>query len=120
MFCAIIPTIHEQAALVLEMTPKECFDLLASSQPPVLLDVREDWELAIASLPAALHIPMDQVPERMDELDNKRPVVVMCRSGARSMQVASYLVQNGFPRVFNLQGGILAWSEQVDQSIPSY
>ena len=104
----------------MEMTPKECFDLLASSQPPVLLDVRENWELAIASLSAALHIPMDQVPERMDELDRKRLVVVMCRSGARSMQVATYLVQNGFPRVFNLQGGILAWSEQVDRSIPSY
>ena len=86
----------------------------------MLPDVREDRELAIASLPAALHIPLDQVSGRMDELDNQRPVVVMCRSGARSMQVASYLVQNGFPRVFNLQGGILAWSEQVDQSIPSY
>lgn len=92
--------------------------MLASSQPPVLPDVREDRELAIASLPAALHIPLDQVSGRMDELDNRRPVVVMCRSGARSMQVAAYLVQNGCPRVFNLQGGILAWSEQVDQSIP--
>ncbi len=105
---------------MLQMTPKECFDQLASEQPPVLLDVREDWELAIAGLSAAIHIPMDQVPERMDELDMKRPVVVMCRSGARSMQVASFLIQNGFPRVFNLKGGILAWSEQVDQSIPSY
>ncbi|MCH8930967.1 MAG: sulfurtransferase [Proteobacteria bacterium] len=92
--------------------------VLASSQPPVLPDVREDRELAIASLPAALHIPLDQVPGRMDEPDNRRPAVVMCRSGARSMQVAAYLVQNGCPRVFNLQGGILAWSEQVDQSIP--
>ena len=92
--------------------------MLASSQPPVLPDVREDRELAIASLPAALHIPLDQVSGRMDELDNRRPVVVMCRSGARSMQVTAYLVQNGCPRVFNLQGGILAWSEQVDQSIP--
>ncbi len=84
----------------------------------MLPDVREDRELAIASLPAALHIPLDQVSGRMDELDNQRPVVVMCRSGARSMQVAAYLVQNSCPRVFNLQGGILAWSEQVDQSIP--
>lgn len=92
--------------------------MLASSQPPVLPDVREDRELAIARLPAALHIPLDQVPGRMDELDNQRPAAVMCRSGARSMQVAAYLVQNGCPRVFNLQGGILAWSEQVDQSIP--
>ena len=105
---------------MLQMTPKECLDLLASDQPPVLLDVREDWELAIAGLSAAIHIPMDQVPERMGELDKQRPVVVMCRSGVRSMQVTAYLVQNGFARVFNLEGGIVAWSEQVDQSIPSY
>ncbi|MCZ6826955.1 MAG: rhodanese-like domain-containing protein [Gammaproteobacteria bacterium] len=105
---------------MLRMTPKECFDQLGSDQPPVLLDVREDWELAIAGLSAAIHIPMDQVPERLAELDKERPVVVMCRSGARSMQVASYLVQNGFPQVFNLEGWILALSEQVDQSIPSY
>ena len=105
---------------MLQMTPNECLDLLASDQPPVLLDVREDWELAIAGLSAAIHIPMDQVPERIGELDKKRPVVVMCRSGARSMQVTAYLVQNGFARVFNLEGGIVAWSEQVDQSIPSY
>ena len=107
-------------AKVLQIQPLALKKQLDDGEDICLVDVREDWELAIASLPAALHIPMDQVPERMDELDNKRPVVVMCRSGARSMQVASYLVQNGFPQVFNLQGGILAWSEQVDQSIPSY
>ncbi len=86
----------------------------------MLPDVREDREPASAGLPAALHIPLDQVPGHMDEPDNRRLVVVMCRSGVRSMQVAAYLVQNGCPRVFNLQGGILAWPEQVDQSIPGY
>jgi len=74
----------------------------------------------MANISAALHIPMNQVPRRLNELDVERPVVVMCRSGARSRQVASYLVQNGFLHVFNLDGGILAWSEQVDPSIPAY
>ncbi|MCZ6561178.1 MAG: rhodanese-like domain-containing protein [Gammaproteobacteria bacterium] len=103
-----------------QISPQECRDQLASSRPPVLLDVREDWELAIASLPAAIHISMDQVAGRVGELEKQRPIVVMCRSGARSAQVAAYLVQNGFPQVFNLDGGILAWSKQLDPSIPSY
>jgi rhodanese-related sulfurtransferase len=109
-----------EIAGMLQISPKECSDQLASSRPPVLLDVRENWELAIASLPTAIHIPMDQVAGRVDELEKQRPIVVMCRSGARSAHVAAYLVQNGFPQVFNLDGGILAWSEQLDPSIPSY
>ncbi len=103
-----------------QISPAECQARLDSVNPPVLLDVREDWELAIASLPAAVHIAMDQVPDRINELNPRHPVVVMCRSGARSRQVVSYLVQNGFPEVANLEGGILAWSEELDPSIPTY
>jgi rhodanese-related sulfurtransferase len=84
-----------------------------------LLDVREDWELGVASVPGIVHIPMGQVAERIGELDRSREVVVLCRSGRRSLEVAKFLQQNGFKAV-NLAGGILAWSREVDATIPTY
>jgi rhodanese-related sulfurtransferase len=87
---------------------------------PVVLDVREGWELDIARIPDVLHIPMSEVPGRLAELDAARELVVMCRSGGRSAQVAQFLTRNGFQSVANLTGGILAWSRDVDPSIKSY
>lgn len=89
----------------------------------VLLDVREDWELATAAVDGALHIPMDEVPARLDELREMRgdrDLVIMCHSGMRSQRVAEFLNQQGLGGVFNLEGGIDAWSREVDPSIPSY
>lgn len=103
-----------------EITPGE-FTARAGTDPtPLLLDVREDWELAIARLEQAVHIPMGEVPARLGELDPAREIVVMCRSGGRSAQVARFLQQQGFGKVWNLAGGILAWSEQVDPSLAQY
>lgn len=103
-----------------EMTPAE-FAARADAKPePVLLDIREEWELAIARVESALHIPMGELPDRLDELDKDRDIVVLCRSGGRSAQVARFLQQQGFPRVWNLAGGILAWSEQLDPSLSPY
>lgn len=103
-----------------EMSPKD-FVLRARTDPqPILLDVREDWELAIARVAEAQHIPMGEVPSRLAELDPEREIVVMCRSGGRSATVARYLEQQGFGKVWNLAGGILAWSEQLDPSIAQY
>jgi rhodanese-related sulfurtransferase len=87
---------------------------------PVLLDVREPAELAQASVAEALHIPMREVPERLDELDAGQPLVVMCHGGGRSRRVAEYLLANGFEEVYNLAGGIDAWSQQIDPSVPRY
>lgn len=103
-----------------EMSPKEFALRARTDPPPVLLDVREDWELAIAQLSEAVHIPMGEVPSRLGELDPEREIVVMCRSGGRSATVARYLEQQGFGKVWNLTGGILAWSEQLDPSIAQY
>lgn len=86
----------------------------------MLLDVRDDWELAIASVPDTVHIPMSEIMERAGELDRERETVVLCRSGRRSLEVARYLEQNGFKSVANLSGGILAWSRELDPSIPEY
>lgn len=85
-----------------------------------LLDVREAEELAIVALPGAIHIPMMQIPARLDELDREQPVVVMCHHGDRSRQVARFLLANGFEQVYNLKGGIDAWSAEVDLTLPRY
>jgi rhodanese-related sulfurtransferase len=93
------------------------------AQRPVLLDVREGWEVQTASTqPEALdlvHMPMQTIPARLHELDKTRPIACLCHHGGRSMQVASFLMQHGF-EVVNVAGGIHAWSAQVDPSIPVY
>ena len=103
-----------------EMTPTEFAARAEGTPGPVLLDIREEWELAIARVESALHIPMGELPDRLDELDKDSDIVVLCRSGGRSAQVARFLQQQGFPHVWNLAGGILAWSEQLDPSLSPY
>ena len=93
------------------------------AQRPVLLDVREGWEVQTASTrPEALdlvHMPMQTIPARLHELDKSKPIACLCHHGGRSMQVAAFLQQHGF-QVVNVAGGIHAWSAQVDSSIPVY
>jgi rhodanese-related sulfurtransferase len=100
----------------------------ADGQQPVVLDVREPWELQTASVKAdgfrLLTIPMREVPARIAELQREDggnpPIACLCHHGMRSLQVANFLTQNGFDGVVNLQGGIDAWSRQVDASVPVY
>jgi len=106
--------------MIKEMTPAEFVARAADEPAPLLLDVREAWELAIAAVEGATHMPMDEVPDRLGELTPERDIVVLCRSGVRSAQVARFLEQRGFDRVWNLAGGILEWSAQVDPSVPPY
>ncbi len=102
-----------------EITPAEFVARRASGEDLTLLDVREAWELGVASVPNVVHIPMGEVAQRVGELDATKETVVLCRSGRRSLEVAKYLQQNGF-RAVNLAGGILAWSRDVDATIPTY
>jgi rhodanese-related sulfurtransferase len=107
--------------MVSELSPREFLDRRAAGLSMTLLDVREDWEVALAPVPAEhLHIPMGEVADRLGELDPARETVVICRSGGRSMQVANFLERRGFASVLNLAGGILAWSHDVDPNIPVY
>lgn len=102
------------------MTVEELRQELDSGASPCVLDVREARELAIARFPfEVLHIPMGQVPARLDEIPKDRTVVCACRSGSRSAQVAAFLKSRGRDAV-NLEGGILAWSSRLDPSIPRY
>ncbi|MBL8383068.1 MAG: sulfurtransferase [Burkholderiales bacterium] len=90
-----------------------------SRPQPVLLDVREAWEVQTAALPGIVHVPMRELPARVAELDAAREIVSICHHGGRSMQVALFLERQGF-RVHNLAGGMDAWSREVDPAVPRY
>ncbi len=107
-------------AMVDEITPAEFVRRRDAGADLVLLDVREPRELAIASVPGALHIRMSEVPARLEELDRDREIVVMCHSGVRSLAVARFLLQQGYSRVANLVGGISRWGREVDPSMRQY
>ena len=104
-----------------ELTPREFLDRREAGEDITLLDVREDWEVKLAPVPTeTVHIPMGEISDRVGELDAKKETVVICRSGGRSAQVAQFLERQGFGKVFNLAGGILAWSRVIDPGIPQY
>ena len=102
--------------------------LPAGGPPPIVLDVREPWEVQTASVKEdgfrLLHIPMRAVPARIfdlkEELPADQPLACLCHHGARSMQVASFLIARGFSQVVNIAGGINAWSAEVDPTVPRY
>jgi rhodanese-related sulfurtransferase len=107
--------------MIKDMTPREFLERRAGGTEMTLLDVREDWETTLAPVPAdILHIPMGQIWDRHGELDSQRETVVICRSGGRSLEVARFLAAQGFASVYNLAGGILAWSRDMDPRIPQY
>lgn len=97
---------------------------LAQGQRPVLLDVREPWEIATARIvldgAASVTIPMQQIPSRLAEIDRNQPILALCHHGMRSQQVALFLDRQGYPMVYNITGGIDAWSRQIDPSVPVY
>jgi rhodanese-related sulfurtransferase len=86
----------------------------------LLLDVREPDELEIASIPWATAMPMGDVPVRVAELPKDKTIAVLCHGGTRSGRVTRFLNENGFPDAVNVAGGIRAWSQQVDSSVPEY
>jgi rhodanese-related sulfurtransferase len=95
-----------------------------SSSKTLLLDVREPWEVSVAAirLPGVTHqhIPMHSLPERLDEIDAAQSIVCICHHGVRSQQVVAFLERHGFGSVYNLTGGIDAWSVKVDPAVPRY
>ena len=86
----------------------------------ILLDVREPFELDVASVKGTLNIPMNQVPDRLAEIPKDREILCMCHHGMRSAGVGSFLLSKGYTKVLNLSGGIAAWSSEVDPSVPQY
>ena len=107
-------------AAIGEIEPAELKQRLDRGDALAVLDVREPEEIQIAALPGVVHIPMNDIPARLAELDRDAEWVVMCHHGMRSAQIAMYLARMGFARVANLSGGIEEWSLTVDPSVPRY
>jgi rhodanese-related sulfurtransferase len=105
-----------------QLTVTDLAHWLADSarERPVLLDVREPWELATCALPGTLSIPMGQIPARWSEIDTDRPVVCICHHGVRSLQVMRYLAHQGLEDLYNLAGGIDAWAREIDPAMAVY
>jgi rhodanese-related sulfurtransferase len=91
-----------------------------SRAQPLLLDVREGWECALARIEGSTHIPMNLIPLRLSELPDDTPIVTVCHHGVRSFQVGLFLKNNGFEEVLSLKGGVEAWANDVDQSMAHY
>ena len=107
---------------VQEITVTELNERLEAGNAPLLVDVREYYEADIADLPelGQVRIPMAELSERFEEIDKSREAVLYCRSGARSDRAVRFLMRQGYDKILNLKGGILAWGREVDPDIPSY
>jgi len=104
-----------------EITAGELKQKLDSGEDVQIVDVREPNEVAIARIPNSIHIPLAQVINRMSEIDPNRETVVHCKMGGRSARAIQALKQAGFTgNLTNLKGGITAWSNEVDPSVPKY
>jgi adenylyltransferase/sulfurtransferase len=121
-FCGIVSATDEDKTVkngIPQITVTELKKRIDSGEDFLLLDVREPFEYQIANIGGKL-IPQNEVPQRLGEIDRDRPVVVHCKAGGRSQRIAEFLKQSGYNDVANVSGGILAWSDQVDPSVPKY
>jgi len=118
-FCGIRGEEKPVASNVPEIQPEELKAKLDAGEDIFILDVREPHEYQICNLHGYL-IPLGELPQRAHELDSSREIVAHCRSGVRSAKAVTFLQQAGFRKVKNLAGGILAWSDKVDPSVPKY
>lgn len=109
-------------ATPLEITVADAATLLRSATPPLLLDCRTPEEHATARIAGAVLIPMQELAGRVGELAGREaePIIVHCHHGMRSMRVTTWLRDRGFAHVQSMAGGIDAWSEQVDPTVPKY
>ncbi|HEX6159324.1 MAG TPA: molybdopterin-synthase adenylyltransferase MoeB [Thermoanaerobaculia bacterium] len=100
-----------------DITPQELSERLGRGDELVLVDVREPYEWEAGHLPQATHIPLQQVPRRLDDIPKEAEIVMICRSGGRSANAQQFLKQNGYAKVLNLVGGMSRWSHDVDPSV---
>ena len=107
---------------IVQISASDLADWLANPDPvkPRLLDVREPWETEYCQLPGSITIPMGQIMDKAGSLNPDEAVVCICHHGIRSQQVALYLKSLGFTALYNLRGGIHAWSSTVDPTCPTY
>jgi rhodanese-related sulfurtransferase len=104
----------------IEYTPLEILQEMEKKKDMIMIDVREPMEVQICHIENARHIPMGEIPAKINELPKDKDLVVFCHMGIRSRQVMNYLRRNGFSRVYNLKGGIDRWSVEVDSKMQRY
>jgi len=121
-FCGTAPEPAAAAtgAEPVEITVKELAERKSRGEDLLVVDVREGFELQIASFPDAKHVPLAMVPLKLAELPTDRTLVMACHTGVRSMRALQFLKSKGYTRVRNLKGGIDAWSREVDHTVPRY
>ncbi len=102
------------------LSPVEVAALLASDAAPIIIDVREQWEYDLAHLPESMLVPLNTLPTRVNDLDPSRSYALLCHHGMRSEMAANWLLQHGFNSLINIDGGIDAWSMDVDPALPRY
>ena len=120
-FCGITPEPPPPPGLTeFELNPEDVKEKIDRREEFYLLDVREPHEVQICTIPGSHLIPLGQVTARVNELNSADEIVVYCRSGKRSGQAVEFLKKAGFRKVKNMRGGILAWSDHVDPSVPKY
>jgi rhodanese-related sulfurtransferase len=110
------------AARISELSPGELKAWLddAVRADPLLLDVREPWEVDICRIEGSKSLPMGELISRWPDLDPEQPTVVICHHGVRSFQVAHFLARSGFTSAINLRGGVAAWADEVEPSMARY
>lgn len=118
LFCGI-PT-GEPKIKYGEISVRELKNKIDAGEPVTVVDVRQPFELEIASLPNTIHIPMNEVQANLDKLDAENEIIVLCRTGIRSGKICEYLINNNFKQVRNVRGGIRAWAKEIDSSVPVY
>jgi adenylyltransferase/sulfurtransferase len=121
-FCGLEAASDVQKAVkngIPQLSAKDLKRRMDAGENLFILDVREPFEYKIANIGGKL-IPQNEVPQRLAEIDRDREIIVQCKSGGRSQRIAEFLKQSGFPNVANLAGGILAWSDEVDPTVPKY
>ena len=109
-----------EAAPLPEIQVEELAERRRAGEAMTIVDVREDWEREIASLPDTVNIPLAALPGETGKLPHEGPLIVICRSGARSGRAVSWLHENGFGNAVNLAGGVLAWAARIDPSMRTY
>ena len=121
-FCGVAPAVQQEQAVkngIPQMTVQELKRRMDVGDDLLILDVREPFEYQIANIGGKL-IPINDVPQRLAEIDREREIVVQCKSGGRSQRVAEFLHQSGYDKVSNLAGGITAWANEIDPRVPKY
>ena len=103
-----------------QIRPAELAAQLQAGASPVMLDVREEWEVNTCAIPGARHIPLRELPAHLAELDKAAETIVICHHGIRSHHAAQFLESVGFSNVINLSGGMAAWANEVDPTMPRY